>query len=271
MALLASSSRVLASTARSARPLPAVARPAPLAARGLHRTICPATNATPAKTAAPVKIVIQGRRLEVTPAIRDYVEEKISRAVHHFANNIRRIDVTLSARGGDTGTHGARQQKVDVTLHTNRNGVVRVEDAEASLYASIDMVCDKVSRKLRKMKEKATTVPKGAEGTGEQDFKQWMETVVVETKAFDAEQARSAELAHLARPTSPAGIPDTVLRSKVLRVDRMPVDDAIDAMEAVGHAFFLFRDTKSGEVQVVYKRSEGGYGVLIAENEGAAQ
>jgi putative sigma-54 modulation protein len=47
----------------------------------------------------------------------------------------------------------------------------------------------------------------------------------------------------------------------------MPVDDAIDAMEAVGHAFFLFRDAKSGEVQVVYKRAEGGYGVLVAERE----
>jgi hypothetical protein len=44
----------------------------------------------------------------VTPAIRDYVEEKISRAVHNFATGLKHIDVTISARGGDTGTHGAR-------------------------------------------------------------------------------------------------------------------------------------------------------------------
>jgi ribosome-associated translation inhibitor RaiA len=45
---------------------------------------------------------------QVTPAIKTYVEEKISRAVHNYSAGIKHIDVTLSARGGDTGTHGAR-------------------------------------------------------------------------------------------------------------------------------------------------------------------
>ncbi|GBF95532.1 30S ribosomal protein [Raphidocelis subcapitata] len=266
MALLASGSRAMASAARAARPAPLV-RPAPLAARS-SRAVRAVIEATTAKAAAPVKITIQGRRLEVTPAIRTYVEEKLSRAVHNFASALKRIDVTLSARGGDTGTHGAKQQKVDVTLHTLRHGVVRVEDAEASLYASIDVVCDKVNRKLRKMKERAIGKGTWARDGKEADFQAWIDSVVVETAAFDEERARADELS-LARAASPTGpIPDSVLRSKVLRVDRMPVDDAIDAMEAVGHTFFLFRSPESGEVGVVYKRSEGGYGVLIPEAEG---
>lgn len=266
MAFLAANS-ITTSAWRTARPT--LLRPAPVAVRSSSRALRPTITAA-AKAAAPVKIILQGRRLEVTPAIRDYVEEKLSRSVHNFANNIKHIDVTISARGGDTGTHGARQQKVDVTIHTLRDGVVRVEDAEASLYASIDVVCDKVSRKLRKMKERAITKGTWAGRAGprvdteEQEFKEWVDNVIIETKAFDEDQARQAELAHLTRADSPP-IPDTVLRSKVLRVDRMPVDDAIDAMEAVGHAFFLFRDTEAGEVRVVYKRSAGGYGVLIPE------
>jgi ribosomal subunit interface protein len=215
----------------------------------------------------------------VTPAIREYVEEKITRAAHNFATQLKRIDVTISARGGDTGTHGARQQKVDVTLHTFRHGVVRVEDAEASLYASIDVAADKVARKLRKVKERAINAgtwpgragPRGADAS-EADFKEWMDAIVVETRAFDEDQARAEELAHLtaAPGAAPAGgMPASVLRSKVLRVDRMPVDDAIDAMEAVGHAFFLYRDPASGGVQCVYKRAAGGYGVLIPERESA--
>ena len=45
---------------------------------------------------------------QVTDAIKQYVEEKISKAVHNYTQNIKKIDVTLSARGGDTGTHGAK-------------------------------------------------------------------------------------------------------------------------------------------------------------------
>lgn len=218
-----------------------------------------------------MKIILQGRRLEVTPAIREYVEEKVARAVHNYSAGIKHVDVTLSARGGDTGTHGARSQKVDVTIHTLRSGVVRVEDAEPSLYASIDTVADKIARKLNKMKELAIhkgTWPGRAgprENTDEADYQAWLESVAAETMtaSYDEEGSRAQEIAVVPE----AGIPSTVLRSKVLRVDRMPVDVAIDAMEAVGHAFFLFRDTKTGDVNVVYRRTAGGYGVLVPETE----
>lgn len=48
------------------------------------------------------------KQAQVTDAIKQYVEEKINKAVHNYAQNIKKIDVTLSARGGDTGTHGAK-------------------------------------------------------------------------------------------------------------------------------------------------------------------
>lgn len=271
MALLASRSIAAAPTARAAASR-VLLRPAPIAARG--RAVRSQILATTQQAAAPVKIILQGRRLEVTPAIKEYVEEKITRAVHNYSQGIKRIEVTISARGGDTGTHGAKSQKVDVTIHTLKSGVVRVEDAEPSLYASIDTVADKVARKLTKMKELAIhkgTWPGRAgprTNTDDQDYKAWLESVAVETMtaSFDEEASRAAELTHLSRGGA-SGLPDTVLRSKVLRVDAMPVDVAIDAMEAVGHAFFLFRDAKTGDVNVVYKRSAGGYGVLVPEPE----
>jgi putative sigma-54 modulation protein len=61
-----------------------------------------------AKAASTVKIIIQGRKLQVTDAIKLYVEEKVARAVQNFAHTLKEVDVTLSARGGDTGTHGKR-------------------------------------------------------------------------------------------------------------------------------------------------------------------
>jgi ribosomal subunit interface protein len=217
-----------------------------------------------------VRITIQGRRLPVTDAIKQYVEEKITKAVHNYTHNIKKVDVTISARGGDTGTHGAKQQKVDVTITTLRSGVVRVEDAEESLYASIDLVCDKVSRKLRKLKERMIDQGSwpGRAGprvnTEEEEFKEYMDNLLVETmtKSYSEEEMRALELS---APVSGAPLPDTVVRSKVVNCDPMTTGEAIEAMEAVGHDFYMFRDTQSKGIQVVYKRQNGGYGVLVPQ------
>lgn len=233
-----------------------------------RRAVAVSVHATVKAPASPVKIIIQGRRLPVTPAIKEYIQDKITKAIHNFAHNLKSVDVTVSARGGDTGTHGARQQKVDVTIFTLRNGVVRVEDSEENLYASVDVVCDKVSRKLRKMKERAIvngTWP-GRAGprvdVEEEDFKEYMQQLIVETTSYDEPAARAVELQ---LPANGAAMPETVLRSKVLKLEPMSVDDAIDAMEAVGHDFYLFKDKSGGQLAVVYKRESGGYGILIPQ------
>lgn len=225
-------------------------------------------NATTKAPAQPVKITIQGRRLPVTDAIKQYVEDKITKSVHNFAHNVKKIDVTISARGGDTGTHGAKQQKVDVTITTLHSGVVRVEDSEESLYASIDVVCDKVARKLRKAKERLISQGRWPGRAGprnnneDEDFKEYMDSLIVETLNFNEEEALAAELAAVeARETLPA----TVMRSKVVKLDPMTPDEAIDALEAVGHDFYVYRDSGSNDIQVVYKRESGGYGILIPQ------
>lgn len=209
--------------------------------------------------------------MPVTDAIRQYVEEKIVKAVHNYSHNIKKVDVTISARGGDTGTHGARQQKVDVTVTTMRSGVVRVEDAEESLYASIDLVCDKVSRKLRKLKERLIAQGNwpGRAGprvnTDEADFKEYMTGVMVETLSMGEEEARAAEL-QLPAAATQASMPAAVVRSKVIPCDPpMSADDAIEALEAIGHDFYCYRDAGSGHIHIVYKRESGGYGILIPQ------
>jgi ribosomal subunit interface protein len=93
--------------------------------------------------ASSTRIIIQGRKVEVTPAIRDYCEDKITKAVSHFEGQIKEVNVKLSVRGGDAGI-GPRQQRTEITTYTLRHGVVRAEDVEDNLYASIDLVCDKV-------------------------------------------------------------------------------------------------------------------------------
>ena len=58
--------------------------------------------------AETVRIIVKGRKLEVTDAIRNYAEKKIAQALHHYAQSIKTAEVTLSVRGGDTGTKGVK-------------------------------------------------------------------------------------------------------------------------------------------------------------------
>lgn len=212
-----------------------------------------------------VKVILQGRKLQVTDAIKAYVVDKISKACEHTARAITRVDVTLSARGGDTATKGAKEQRVEVTIAVLRNGVVRVEEAADSLYAAIDLVCDKIERKLTRVKERAMDKGKWPGHAGphhkhldEKEFQEYKDEVMYETQLYVEEQALQQQFAELN-----ALHPKTVMRTKVVEMDSMTVDEAIDAMEAVGHDFFVFRESTTDQLQVVYRRQSEGYGVLV--------
>jgi len=212
-------------------------------------------------------MVIQGRKLQVTDAIKGYVESKISHALAHYGQEVKEVDVTLSARGGDTGTHGRKQQKVEITVYTVRNGVVRVTDAEDTLYASIDLVSDKLERKMNKIKELAIAKGKWPGRAGpkagaieEAEFQEYRAEVAYETAVFDKEEALKAELAALA-----SSFPTNVVRNKRVVLDPMSLEEAIDALEALGHDFYLFWEIESDSLQVLYRRESGNYGLLAPQ------
>ncbi len=96
-----------------------------------------------------MKLVIQGKNIEITDAIREYVNQKIEKAVSHFQHLTMEVDVHLSvARNPRIGS----KQSAEVTIYANGT-VIRAEESSENLYASIDLVADKISRQLRKYKE----------------------------------------------------------------------------------------------------------------------
>src|ERR687886_2968646 len=97
-----------------------------------------------------MKLVIQGKNIEITDAIREYVHQKIEKAVNHFQNLTTEVDVHLSvARNPRINT----RQAAEVTIYAN-GSVIRAEESSENLYASIDLVADKIARQLRKYKER---------------------------------------------------------------------------------------------------------------------
>ena len=97
-----------------------------------------------------MKLVIHGKNIEITDAIREYVNQKVEKAVSHFQQLTTEVDVHLSVAKNPRVTP---KQSAEVTIYANGT-VIRAQESSENLYASIDLVADKIARQLRKYKEK---------------------------------------------------------------------------------------------------------------------
>jgi putative sigma-54 modulation protein len=187
-----------------------------------------------------MKLVIHGKNIEITDAIREYVQSKIEKAVSHFQSITNEVDVHLSvARNPRINP----RQAAEVTIYANKT-VIRAEESSESLYASIDLVADKISRQLRKYKErlqnKKSNVPVGEE-------------VAVETVA--------EVLPDLIGDRTPE-LPEEVVRTKYFAMPPMTMSEALEQLQMVGHDFYMFHNVETGDINVIYERNHGGYGVI---------
>ncbi|HEY9880109.1 MAG TPA: ribosome-associated translation inhibitor RaiA [Leptolyngbyaceae cyanobacterium] len=188
-----------------------------------------------------MKLVIQGKNIEITDAIHDYVEQKISKAVSHFKHLTNEVDVHLSVA---RNPRISPRQAAEVTLYIN-GAVVRAEESSENLYASIDLVANKISRQLRKYKEKR------------QDKNH------LATKPNDAfiRQAAASDVSEVLENRAPE-LPSEVVRTKYFAMPPMTVQEALEQLELVDHDFYMFLNAETGEINVIYERNHGGYGLL---------
>ncbi len=173
-----------------------------------------------------MKIEVRGKNFEITNALREWVEKKVGK-VEKYLDYIDEAQVMLSV------TRGRHRAEVTIPL----NGyVLRGEEETEDMYASIDKVMDKMERQLEKYK--ARIDPRS---TGE--------------TLRDMFPAKAS-----AEPDIPQ-----VVRTKRFAMKPMPVEEAIMQMELIGHNFFVFRNSDTEEVNVVYSRRDGNYGLIEPE------
>ncbi len=172
-----------------------------------------------------MKFNIHGKKLEVTESIKNYIEEKIGRLDKYFENP---DDITATALIKLRGN----EQVVEVTINANKF-ILRGEESSKDLYASIDKVSDKIERQIRKNK---TRMKKQVNKDAIRDF------------ALDFEEKEENDR--------------VIVKRKTIEDKPMNEEEAILQMELLGHEFFAFRNVDTKEVEVLYKRKDGDYGIL---------
>jgi ribosomal subunit interface protein len=180
----------------------------------------------------------------------------VGRAVSKHCHLVREVDVRLSARGGEFG-RGPKTSRCEITLFSKRHGVLRAEEDADSTYASIDLAAAIIKRKLRKIKEKETEVRRHGDGDD------WEDDVPLPLPLLEAEEQDLA-----AAVGAETVLAKVVVRTKVFEMPPLTVEEALEQLENVGHNFYCFRDEATGEVNIVYRRKEGGYGLIIPKEDG---
>ena len=174
---------------------------------------------------------IRGENIEVTGAIKEYVEKKISKLQRYFDSTPSTdVHVNLSVYNDE--------QRIEVTIPMT-NLLLRGEERHEDLYAAIDLVVDKLERQIRKHK---TKINRKARQQGAPKH------VFAELDFGKEEEEENEEF--------------EIVRTKRFNLKPMDSQEAILQMDMLGHNFFVFMNDDTGETNVVYRRKDGKYGLI---------
>lgn len=189
-------------------------------------------------------ITVTGRKMTVSDALRQYAEEKIGNSMKVMDIDPLDAEVVLSVKKNPSI---ALPCKCEVTIRTKGN-VVRVEEDEQDMYAAIDVAAAKVLRQLRKYKTRVIDRKvRGAHG----------DVASIKTMEAGGELDLDALMADLAD--------DEVVRVKEIDFAPMTEEEALIQIDLLGHDFFAYIDRDTEAFCVLYRRGEGGYGLLKQE------
>jgi len=174
-----------------------------------------------------MRYTIKGKNISVTERLRAQVTEKIGKLAKYFAPDTEAI-ITLSVEKD--------RQRIEVTIPV-KGSIIRAEQESSDMYVSIDLVEEIIERQIKRYKNKLVEQKRNALSFS-QEF-------------MDENYEGEDEI--------------KVTRVKKFPVKPMDVEEACVQMELLGHTFFVFQNSDGGDVNVVYKRKDGTYGLIEPE------
>ena len=172
-----------------------------------------------------MNLKVTGKNIEVTGAMREYIEKRLER-LEKFANDNTDVNVVCSVE---------REKQIIEIQVSNGSDFLRVEEKNEDLYASVDLAVDRAERQLRKEKEKRVEKHQGGSLKGR------YEAVAVENVAAE----------------------DEVTNTVYYELKPLSVEDAKIRLSASNDLFFTFVNAETSQVNVLYKRAEGTFGIVI--------
>jgi putative sigma-54 modulation protein len=194
-----------------------------------------------------MNIIVAGRHIDVTEALRARVIEKVGRLSRYF-DQVQKAQVWLRVE-----PYPGRNQVAEVTLWAD-GVVLRGEEASGDMYASIDLVVAKLEKQISKFRGKLIERKRTLASRRKQQA----------VAAADAAIRRAAAVEEVPPEEDPAGLV-RIARRKRFELKPMTAEDAAVQMELLGHAFFVFRNADTLEINVVYRRADGSYGLIEPE------
>ncbi len=169
---------------------------------------------------------IRGNKIEVTNAIKSYIEEKLGKLDKYFEEpESINANVVVRMSGID--------QIIEVTIPLKK-AVLRAEERDKDLYAAIDFVTDKLERQIRKNKTRMHHKNNKEMMTAFVDF------------AITEEEPKEG----------------TIVKRKTFDAKPMSEEEAMLQMSLVGHDFFIFKDSETENIAVIYRRKDGNFGII---------
>ena len=173
-----------------------------------------------------MEVLIRGNKVEITESMSNYVKEKLSKLDKYMDTESLKANVLVKVRN--------YTQKIEVTIPL-KTLILRAEEEQQDFYSAVDLVVSKLERQIRKNKDKLITKEKKG------------------NKEFNIEEI------------IPIESDEKVIKRKKIDIKPMDEEEAILQMELLGHNFYLYKDSESNTVSVIYKRKDGGYGIIESE------
>jgi len=182
-----------------------------------------------------MELIIKGKNMDLTDRLHEYVEKKIGK-LDRYLPNITEVRVELSMEG----TKAAQDRQVcQLTVRSNGT-ILRAEDRSDDVFTAIDTVLDKMYRQIARYKGKRQNRWKGAGAPMPEPLPVEWEEEIEETEP-------------------------RIVRFKRFLMTPMLPEEAVEQMELLGHDFFVFFNGEEGEINVLYRRQDGTYGVIQPE------
>lgn len=174
-----------------------------------------------------MELVIRGAKIKVTEAMKNYIEEKVGKLDKYIedSSNIR-ANVLVKVKN--------HNQIIEITIPL-KSFILRSEESQEDIYAAVDKAVDKLERQIRKNKTRLMS----------------KQAKTYDFSFSEIEEADEEE--------------EKIIKRKKIEVKPMDEEEAIIQMELLNHQFYMYKDSETNQTVVVYKRKDGGYGIIESE------